>query len=156
MNCEHFDAGADHVLLQPVAANGRFVAGDLDGLASVLKDLLLVATGGCANRPARGGIKSVYFRIYYTDNPNRTTLIVKTFFLANGLYRYSARILRDHGNVFESDRLNTLAGYTCQREPGRASDKVVCAGHEGVLRPRMARSRDVSYSMARMVPAMLV
>jgi len=36
----HLAAGADHVLLRPLAGNGRFAAGDLDGLASVLKDLL--------------------------------------------------------------------------------------------------------------------
>lgn len=33
---EHLDAGADHVLVQPVAAGGGFAAGQLDELASVL------------------------------------------------------------------------------------------------------------------------
>lgn len=40
---EHLAAGADHVVLQPLAGNGRFAAGDLDGLASLLRDVLPAA-----------------------------------------------------------------------------------------------------------------
>jgi hypothetical protein len=32
---EHLDAGADHVLLQPVGPDGRFAAGDIGELASL-------------------------------------------------------------------------------------------------------------------------
>ena len=39
---------------------------------------------------------------------------------------------------------------------GRVSRKVFCAGHEWSLRPRMARSRAVSYLILRMVAAILV
>ncbi len=38
----------------------------------------------------------------------------------------------------------------------RVSCKVFCAGHEGLLRPRMARSRAVSCLILRMVAAILV
>lgn len=37
---EHLDAGADHVVIQPVAASGGFAAGDLDALATAVADLL--------------------------------------------------------------------------------------------------------------------
>jgi probable F420-dependent oxidoreductase len=37
---EHLEAGADHVLLQPISEDGRFAAGQLDELASLLADLL--------------------------------------------------------------------------------------------------------------------
>ena len=37
---EHLDAGADHVLLQPLAEGRGFAAGQLDELASVVADLL--------------------------------------------------------------------------------------------------------------------
>jgi hypothetical protein len=37
---EHLAAGADHVLLQLIAEDGRFAAGQLDELASLLADLL--------------------------------------------------------------------------------------------------------------------
>jgi probable F420-dependent oxidoreductase len=40
---EHLDAGADHVLLQPVAEGGGFDAGQLDELASVLGEYLPTA-----------------------------------------------------------------------------------------------------------------
>ena len=38
----------------------------------------------------------------------------------------------------------------------RVSRKVFCAGHEGLLRPRIAMSRAVSYLIIRMVAAILV
>ncbi|MGH3401442.1 MAG: GmrSD restriction endonuclease domain-containing protein, partial [Streptosporangiaceae bacterium] len=38
----------------------------------------------------------------------------------------------------------------------RVSRKVFCAGHEGFLRPRMVRSRAVSYLILRMVAAIFV
>jgi probable F420-dependent oxidoreductase len=37
---QHLDAGADHVLVQPLGENGRFAPGDLGELASVAGDLL--------------------------------------------------------------------------------------------------------------------
>jgi probable F420-dependent oxidoreductase len=44
---EHLDAGADHVVIQPVAEDGRFAAGHLDELASIVADLLRpVGTAG--------------------------------------------------------------------------------------------------------------
>jgi probable F420-dependent oxidoreductase len=36
---EHLDAGADHVLLQPLAGDGGFAAGQLDELAALVADL---------------------------------------------------------------------------------------------------------------------
>jgi probable F420-dependent oxidoreductase len=64
---EHLTAGADHVVLQPLAGNGRFAAGDLDGLASLLRDLLPAASGlACASRvvggepgPLAGGLRGL-------------------------------------------------------------------------------------------------
>jgi hypothetical protein len=41
-------------------------------------------------------------------------------------------------------------------DPARVSRKVFSAGHEGLLRPRMARSRAVSCFILRMVAAILV
>jgi hypothetical protein len=36
---EHLDAGADHVVLQPVGADGRFAAADIGELASIAAGL---------------------------------------------------------------------------------------------------------------------
>jgi probable F420-dependent oxidoreductase len=37
---QHLDAGADHVLVQPIGENGRFAPGDVESMASLLSDLL--------------------------------------------------------------------------------------------------------------------
>ena len=79
-------------------------------------------------------------------------MIAKALFLAKTFYRSGARFFRDH----ESRPAEYPGGYLCEGAASRASDKVVCAGQEAGVRPRMARSRGLSYSMARMVPAMLV
>lgn len=39
---EHLDAGADHVLLQPLESSGAFAIGQLDALASAVSELLKV------------------------------------------------------------------------------------------------------------------
>ncbi len=46
---------------------------------------------------AAEGIKSRKFQDLAHDNPSSAAVIAKTFLLAETLYRYKVRILRDHG-----------------------------------------------------------
>ena len=52
---EHLDAGADHVLIQPLGADGGFAAGAVDELAAAVTELMKRSLQGEAHRPGRRG-----------------------------------------------------------------------------------------------------
>ena len=55
---EHLDAGADHVVIQPLGADGGFAAGAVDELAAAVTELMKRSLRGEAYqaRPTRRGL----------------------------------------------------------------------------------------------------
>jgi hypothetical protein len=74
--------------------------------------------------------------------------------------RYTRSFLRScRGTTKSTARNSRTARFGTRHQCGavlRVSRKVFCAGHEGLLRPRMLRSRAVSYLIRRMVAAIFV